>query len=120
MVCRYKIVRIHKLFGTDSQEDVLGPVLGALVRWVEVSKYKVSKHCYISLLPPSPSIPSINSADAERLIMIIINACLRWTTCSWQLRIFIFQVRRTSPLQPILVPPTVFLMLTRVGSWGRR
>jgi len=43
MVCKYKIVRIHKLFGTEEEEDVLGPVLGALVRWVEVSKYKVGK-----------------------------------------------------------------------------
>ena len=68
---------VHKL--CDTEEDVLGPMPGALVRGVEVSKYKVSKHCYIS----SPSFPQHHldqhSTDAERLIMIITNAYPRWT-----------------------------------------
>jgi hypothetical protein len=54
---------VYKLCGTE--EDVLGPMLGAFVRWVEVSKYKVSKHRYIS----SPSFPEHHlaqrSTDAE-------------------------------------------------------
>jgi hypothetical protein len=70
---------VHKLCGTE--EDVLGPTLGALVRWVEVSKYKVCKRCYISF----PFFPQYHldqpSTDAERLIMTVTNAYPRWTTC---------------------------------------
>jgi hypothetical protein len=65
MVCKYSIV-FTKLCGTE--EDVLGPMLGALVRWVEVSKYKVSKHSYISLLPPSPYMPSINAVSMQSVL----------------------------------------------------
>lgn len=49
----------------------MGPMLGALVRWIEVSKYKVSKRCQISLLPPSDNITSIDAVP----IMIITNTC---------------------------------------------
>jgi hypothetical protein len=51
-------------------------MLGALPRWVEVSKYMVSKHSYISLLLPSPTILSIDTVyRAERPIVIITNVC---------------------------------------------
>ncbi len=48
-------------------------MLGALVRWAEVDKYKVSKHCYISLPSPSQHPLDQRSTDAGRLIIFITN-----------------------------------------------
>ena len=42
VVGKYKVVFTSCVI---REEDVLGPMLGAFV-WVEVSKCKVSKHCY--------------------------------------------------------------------------
>ena len=53
---------VHKLSGAE--EDVLGPILGVLVRWADVSQYKVSKHCYIFLLPSLPQTPQSTQSDS--------------------------------------------------------
>ena len=50
MVCKVQD-SVHKL--CDTEEDVQEPMLGVLVRLVEVSKYKVSNHTFLSLSPPT-------------------------------------------------------------------
>ena len=41
----------------DTEDDVLGPMLSVLMRWVSVNNYKVSKHYSFYLFPPSTTSP---------------------------------------------------------------
>jgi hypothetical protein len=66
MVFRYKVVFTNCMI---KEEDVLGPMPGAVVRRVEVSKCKVNKDCYISLLHTSPNVPSINAVPTQSVLL---------------------------------------------------
>ncbi len=50
---------VHKL--------CVGRMLGALVRWAEVT-VKVRKHCCISLFPPPPNFPLINGVPMQSVL----------------------------------------------------
>ena len=91
-------------------------MLGALVRWVEVSKYKVSNHCYISLFPLSPNIPSINAVpmrDHNKCLSSLDDVSISITDTNPPSASSISTAAYLSASEP-----TVLLLLTGVGSYG--
>ena len=86
MVYKYTIVFTNCV---ERKRTFWGPMLlSALVRAVEVSKYKVSKHCYIYLLPRPPSLDDV---------FVAINSTMSVFAAPY----------------PSTVPPTVLLLARR-------